>query len=167
MGYVLEEDEVLIKFEDRPGLEIRVAPVPVDVILELTELGGVDLTDPKAATTPENIGRVQMLIEAFGASLISWNLERRDRVTGEVEAIPATPEGFRGRGWPFMLEVMQGWITALGGVEAPLGGGSNSGSPSLEGSLPMAPRSVRRASSRKPASSSTPSKGSAATRSRR
>jgi hypothetical protein len=149
------------------GLEMVAGSLPLGEFLELTELADIDVHNPA------DLAKVGVLFKSFATALKSWNLEqdlcRAHRqpeckhcgcpdhgelvcedcsftalvVTGPV---PPTLEGVKSQDYEFMLEVIGEWMTAIGGVPAPLGQRSAGGVPSVVASLPMAPLSPSQAS---------------------
>jgi hypothetical protein len=115
------------------GLVVRAHSIPVARVLELARAG---VLGEQMEITPENLALVQDLFATFGDALVEWNLEEDDGTP-----VPATAEGVLSQDMDFVMLVVQAWLTGIMGVSAPLGGGSTSGAPFPEASIPMAPLS--------------------------
>lgn len=125
MGYRRAATLKLI-FEDEEfeGLEVRVRQVPLATFIDIADLSSRDFST-------ENM---RELFREFGELLESWNVE-----DGNGQPVPATAEGLYGMDWAFGVRLVQVWIETVQGMAGrlPLGAGSPSGKPALEGSLPM------------------------------
>jgi hypothetical protein len=117
------------------GLEVVAGSLPLGEFLGLTELADIDVHNPA------DLAKVGVLFESFAGALQSWNL-----VDDDDRPVPATLEGVKAQDYEFMLEVIGEWMTAIGGVPAPLGQRSGGGVPSVVASLPMEPLSPSQAS---------------------
>jgi hypothetical protein len=127
MGYKVEKKAYRLKFEDRPGLEVTAASLPLGDFLNVTKLAG-----GSAAEAAENAAD---LFSAFADSLISWNIEDDNG--------PVTPDlaGIKTLDFDFVIEIVMAWVQAMGGVDNPLQKGSSNGETSLESMMPMSPSS--------------------------
>lgn len=141
-GYEAPTTAFALRFEDHPGLEVKATSVPVGMFTRLTKLADMagDASDATLARAAEGISELDELLHAFGDALVDWNVQ----VKGE--AVPATYEGVCRLDFPFALELIFGWMDAIGGVEAPLAKRSPSGGPALAASLQMEPLSDSQAS---------------------
>lgn len=114
-------------FEDMDGLIVRAKSVPIGTMLRIARcLKQVGDGDPEA---------LDELFVAFSAALVDWNVVDDDDVP-----VPATFEGVCAQESDFIMQVVDGWMTAIAGVADPLDGSSTNGQPPhpLEGGLPMA-----------------------------
>jgi hypothetical protein len=134
MGYKRESKTYNLVFKDTAmaGLEVLTKSCPTGVFLEMASLVDVELPLKK-----EDEEKVQRLFDRFADRLVSWNLEDDDD-----QPIPATIEGLYSQDLDFILQIILAWLDAVGGVTAPLGQPSTSGSRSLEEQLPMDPLSA-------------------------
>jgi hypothetical protein len=128
MGFRPEKKVFRLKFEDSEleGLEVMAGGTTTGEML--------DLQDAEK-------GQVAFAIEMLGKRLISWNLEEEDGTP-----VPANADGLRSQDPDFVRAIIAAWTEAIGGVEAPLRAGSDSGETSLAASIPMEPLSQSRAS---------------------
>jgi hypothetical protein len=122
MGFKREPRTYLLVFDDPEleGLEVRARSLSVG-----------ELNDDETT-----------LLENFANALVKWNLEDRDG-----NPLPATLETLNT--YPdidFINGLARAWIKAVAGVGDELGKDSDSGRPSLEGSIPMESLSPSRAS---------------------
>ena len=62
------------------------------------------------------------ILAAITSGLVSWNLEDEDGIP-----IPATEEGLNDQDFPFVLDIVQGWLDQMTSVGDDLGKGSPSG----------------------------------------
>lgn len=143
MGYVRQAKVYKLVFDDPDmnGLVVRARSVPMNVFLSIAQAAeGVDITDPEAVkelATPENMGMVGTLFEAFAHALVEWNLQEQVEDDGPVVDVPPTLEGIYSQDMDFILKVIEAWMTAIAGVSNPLAGSSPGGKQSLEASIPM------------------------------
>lgn len=103
------------------GFECKVRGVTMGAYLELArkrEESSVDTT--------------MDLIEDLAGNLVAWNLEYDDGTP-----VPVSKEAVLSEDSDFVTKIFDRWMRAIGGVEAPLDSGSNSGDRALEASLPM------------------------------
>jgi len=114
-----------IKFEDHPGLIVHARSIPLGELMRITELVDQGLGD---------VGAFREALGMFAKALLGWNL-----VDDDDADIPATLEGLIGLDAGFSLELMEGWMTSIAGVSAPLAEKSPSGEmpPLMEAGLPM------------------------------
>lgn len=133
MGYRHRIPHIRVAFED--GHEYH----GCEVILRKLVLGEfLDLMQISPESAVRNVGDQ---LATMADKIVSWNLEDE---TGEP--VPVTREAVLQQDKDLMMAVLNGWITALQGVPAPLESSSPDGEPSLEASLPMAPQSQSLAS---------------------
>lgn len=138
MGYRRQKTVHKLVFDDTQGdlagLEVRLHSLSVGALLDLSQLADGARSQQQDA---------ERLFTEFANSLISWNLE--DEVPDDtgvgVRPVPATLDGVRSCDLDFVLRLVDAWMTAVAGVPAPLVGGSTSGGPSPEPSIPMVPLS--------------------------
>jgi len=125
MNYTPTRKVHRLKFEDHEGLVVRARSVSIGTMLRLAKLMKDVNEDPSV---------LEGMFHIFADALESWNVTEVDG--GEV---PATFDGVCSLDSDFVLEVLDGWMTAIAGVAAPLASSSNSGRPShpLEAGLPM------------------------------
>jgi hypothetical protein len=141
-GYEAPTTAFALRFEDHPGLEVKATSVPLGVFSKLSRLADLagGATDATLAKAAEGLGELDDLLVTFGEALVDWN------VTIKGEPVPPTYEGVCRLDFPFALELIFGWMDAIGGVEAPLAKRSPSGGPALAASLQMEPLSDSQAS---------------------
>ena len=139
MGYVRRRPHYRLVFEDPEcaGLEVVAKSTSVAAYQTIAEFAAGISTPP----TPEEIGRLNELYEAFAQVLVSWNLEEPilDDQGAEVgtRAIPATLAGLNSQDLPFVLMIIHAWMETVAGVTADLGRPSVDGVQELEASMPM------------------------------
>lgn len=132
--YVRARRVYVLVFEapDLAQLEIRARSVSVGKFLKLVKLAA-RLDRDAASLSAEDAEAIEGLFTGFAEALISWNIDDPD-----TEApVPATYDGVMAQDTDFMMVVIDAWLTAVGGVDAPLGATSTSGPRSLEASIPM------------------------------
>lgn len=133
MGYRHKIPHIRVAFED--GHEYH----GCEVILRKLQLGEfLDLMQISPDSAVQNVGDQ---LATMADKIVSWNLEDE---TGAP--VPVTRETVLQQDKDLMMAVLNGWVTALQGVPAPLESSSPDGEPSLEASLPMAPQSQSLAS---------------------
>lgn len=131
----VEDTIVVLEFEDKPGLVVKVKEADVDTYLSMIDMAsavrGIDTND----TT--NLNQVKTTItsmyEAFAGLVVDWTVNRSGN------PVPVTTETIRGLGMSLSMRMITAWIDAVGGVEAPLGPDSPSTETLLVGSLPQEP----------------------------
>lgn len=137
--YVRSRRVYVLNFEapDLADLEIRARSVPLGRFLQLAKLaaGLNDVDESGQGFTAEHADAFTELFEGFADALVSWNLD--DRSDDEIVEVPATLDGVMSQDTDFMMTVIDAWLTAVGGVEGPLGGTSTSGVPSPAVPIPM------------------------------
>lgn len=128
MGYTKPTTVYLLKFDDRDGLEVRAASVPLGRLLDLTEQA-----ERLKAGDAKSVDEAKELFELFASSLRSWNLEEDDG-----SPVPADLSGVRGLEFGFAAEILTAWFEAVGGsVPGPLAKRSTVTLPSEVPSIPM------------------------------
>lgn len=171
MGYKRQRKIYRLRFEDpsMDGLEVDTTGANVEEFVTLAQL--TDLSEfavNASEITKENLAKVTGaaekvadLFRAFAKHLVAWNLEDDD-ADGNTVPVPANYEGLRTQDPEFVLEIIEAWMTAVGGVSGPKGQKSSAGAPlagvsreteALLASLPVSPM---------PSSSSEPASDSAA-----
>jgi hypothetical protein len=120
------------------GLVVEVKPSSVGVLLDTADLAslaqhfkGISLNSLTNEDI-EKIGKLRQLFDAFGDSLVSWNVGSDDDTP-----VPATREGVYSQDIDFIMTVITAWAEAVGGVSGPLENESNGGQPSPVAYLPM------------------------------
>lgn len=138
MGYKRQRKIYRLKFEDpsMEGLEVDTTGANVEEFVTLAQL--TDLSEfavNAAEITAENLARVtgaaERIADLFGAfakHLVAWNLEDDD-ADGNTVPVPATYEGIKTQDPEFVLEIIQAWMEAVGGVSGPKGLPSSAGAP--------------------------------------
>lgn len=132
MGYKASK-KYQLKFDEstgHEGMEVTMRSISTAQLLRIQKLGTgftAAKLDPEA---------FEELVGILVASLVDWNLEDDDD-----QPVPTTVEGALSQDPDVILTIISAWTTAVGGVSAPLGGSSTSGSESLEASLQMEPLS--------------------------
>lgn len=133
MGYKRTVKIRKLVFEDpeMEGLEARVKPAPMDILVRAAALQG------------QRLGPAEFkdLVGGLADCLVGWNLEDEDDVP-----VPPTLEGLLAQDQDFLGALVDAWMFALNGVDAPLEKPSGDGDPSLVASIPMAPLSASQAS---------------------
>jgi hypothetical protein len=133
MGYKPERKLYTLKFDDHPGLVVRARSCSTKVFFDVAALA--DLENP----TDNDL---QMLFKEFSNVLMSWNLEDEDD-----QPVPVTLDGLLSQEFDFVMEIIQAWMEAVGGVSTPLEPPSKDGAIILmEASIPMAPLTENQAS---------------------
>lgn len=137
-GYVHKRRVYVLGFEDPAlaDLEVKARSVSLGRFLSLLKLAAsLDKFDDGALTlTDTDIDAIRGLFDGFGDALVSWTLLDPDT----EQPVPANRDGLMGLDADFAMVLIDAWMTAVGGVDAPLGGRSTSGAPSPEASIPMA-----------------------------
>jgi hypothetical protein len=140
VGYTPPTKTYTLKFEDHPGLIVKCGSVPLGEINRLSglvaRLTGIDPADKDFDEALDALAALDEVYVGFAGAIKEWNLEIPEGVP-----VPTTAEGLASLDPEFGFELLTAWLTAAGGVKAPLGVRSNSGGPSLVGSLPMEPKS--------------------------
>lgn len=110
MGFVREAKVYNLVWSDDElaGLEVKARAAGFATYRRIAELATVQIAWPPTA---EDLVRVDDLHEAFGAQLVSWNLEEAEGVP-----VPATVEGLRSQDPELTLAIILAWMTAVAGV---------------------------------------------------
>lgn len=109
------------------GLEVSMKGMSMDDLGVVVGLqSGVDDGKP-------GLELLEPLVDVFMRNVQSWNLE--DEAGNPV---PVTEENIRAEDSRMMLQVVMSWAESATSVAPPLPRPSSGGSPSLEGSIPMA-----------------------------
>jgi hypothetical protein len=139
MGYRPEPKVYRITLADgeHAGLSMRVRSVPVGRFLDLTRMADRATGSPREAMTD-----MEGLFAGFAEALIEWNLEDPD--TGDP--VPPDLAGLSVLDFDLGMLLIGEWLTAIGGVAAPLGAPRPSGATMPEESIPMEPLSPSLAS---------------------
>jgi hypothetical protein len=127
------------------GLQMAVRACSVRKFTELIALAGTaaDLKAKDTADiTAEDIKGVENLFSTFAGRLVSWNVDGDDG-----QPVPPTLAGVMSQEVPFVLELIEQWMGAMGDVAPPLPAASGNGhstatKPLMEASLPMAASSA-------------------------
>jgi hypothetical protein len=134
--YKAPPSRFIIRFEDRPGLEVVMRKLSVGELLDMAGLADA-FTGGKA--TGE---QAAVMFGLFASRLVEWNIDGDDD-----EPVPATVDGARSLDPELFADILNGWMSGM--MQAP----KASPSPSEPGlipeeaeSLPMAPLSVVRVS---------------------
>lgn len=139
MGYRRKKTVMNLKFEEHDGLEVRVRALTIDELLEMTRTAQAVMgSDGKVKQEMVGTEDLEELFSRFSDALLSWTLEEELVIdSDEWTPVPTTLEGVKSQEVDFVMELIDVWMTAVAGVEAPLPAGSNSGETSQELSLPM------------------------------
>lgn len=139
MGYRRKKTVMNLKFEEHEGLEVRVRALTIDELLEMTKTAQTVMgKDGKVKQEMVGTEDLEELFSRFSDALLSWTLEEELVIdSDEWTPVPTTIEGIKSQEVDFIMELIDVWMTAVAGVEAPLPEGSNSGETSQELSLPM------------------------------
>lgn len=132
MGYRKPQTVYLLQFEDRDGLEVRAASVPMGRLLDVAEMA-----DRLRSGEAKAFGEARELFALFGSCLRSWNLEEEDGTP-----IPADTEHVLEQEFSFITEILLAWFDAIASVPDPLAGRSTNGSQSGVPNIPMEEWSV-------------------------
>lgn len=127
MGYKKPTTVYLLKFEDREGLEVRAASVPIGKLIDM-QTQAERLKSGDAASFDD----ARELFELFALSLRSWNLTEDDDTP-----VPTTLDGVLGLEFGFASELLLAWFEAIADVPAPLARRSTVTLPSEVPSIPM------------------------------
>lgn len=138
MGYTRKPKTYILAFDDPEydGLEVEVKGANLGKFLETMKLAGkVEEIQAQAAdgvVSEAAIKSTVELIEDFAKSLIAWNLEDE-----KGKPVPANLTGLKSQDIEFVMYLINSWMEAIGGTEAPLGSGSTTGETSLAASIEM------------------------------
>lgn len=104
----------LNKFEDYPGLEVRMAGLKLGKVRQLVAA----MEDDDETTNEVVVMMASLVVEG----LVSWNLEEEDGSPS-----PTTEAGVEDLELPMLLEIVSEWLDQMTGVDDDLGKGSGSG----------------------------------------
>lgn len=115
-GYRRERKVFVLKFEEHPGLMVRVRSISTGALLELGAVAD------KAKTGDQDA--VKGLLSAFAGALVSWNLEEEDGTP-----VPCTLAALIGEEMDFVVPMVTAWMNNMSGsvVGGELGKESSSG----------------------------------------
>lgn len=152
-GYKAPRRGVLARYEDHPGLEVRLRRVSVQKLVDFALLveqieayGGAE----EARADAEAFAAVEKVLRKFASMIESWNLEDEARVCAscgavrfdEAEAcgrctseafevedrpVPATYDGLAAQDLDFIMELLSGAMQTLSAAPPPLPEPSSSG----------------------------------------
>ena len=110
MGFEVPQTTLRLKFVDPSfnGLEVVCRAVPLAELQEAAKLADIDPRD----ITDEDQARVEQLVAAFAAALVSWNLTRGGR------KVPATRKGVQSLDLIFTMQLIAAWLAGLGELVA-------------------------------------------------
>lgn len=168
-GYKAPRRGVLVRYEDHPGLEVRLRRVSVKKLVGFAQLaeeiegfGGAE----EARADPEAFAAVEKLLRRFASMIEAWNLEDEARICpdGHIRfdedetcavcgaavfevadrPVPATYDGIVSQDLDFIMELLSGAMEAASSAPPPLPGRSSSGGATpptseLEAMIPMTP----------------------------
>ena len=142
MGFTPKSKIYVLDFtgdDELDGLTVRARSSSIGALMDISGLAatfkGGEVDDVTA------VAEFGKLIEAFADVLVSWDLELQPGVP-----TPPDASGLRRMEFSHFLRLITAWQGAVSDVPAPLPQPSSSGTPSLEGSLPMEPLSSSLAS---------------------
>jgi hypothetical protein len=124
--------------DDLAGFEVKARSVSIGQFLHLMKLA--TSLDPARTTkdfSDEDMAAVETMFTLFADALVSWNLHAPDPDGGPPIPVPATYEALMAQDPDLMFHLIDGWMTAVGGVAAPLGATSSAGAPSPAVPIPM------------------------------
>lgn len=135
MGFRPQRTHYRLKFEDPAyaGLEVVTGSASMRSFTQIAKVAALDPTKIDA----DSMSQVDVAFRAFGAVLISWNLESESG-----QPVPATVEGLYDQELPFVLTLFKSWAEAIASVPGPLPQTSSAGNRALEESMSMEPLSV-------------------------
>lgn len=153
-GYKAPRRGVIARFEDHPGLEVRLRRVSVNkltgfalLIEEIEAFGGAE----EARADPKAFAAVEKVLRKFASLIEAWNLEDEARVCTSCGAVrfddeaqacdrcgseayeeedrpvPATYEGLVTQDLDFIMELLSGAMETITSAPPPLPGRSSSG----------------------------------------
>lgn len=128
MGFKLKRKTYLLEFEDPEfeGLMVEVTSAPLGQFIDLSNMAQLAEQKDEAAAVEATL----TLFKSFADCLVTWNLEDEND-----KPVPATFEGLKTLDVEAAMYIIQSWMTAIGGVSAPLGSASTGGATSLEASI--------------------------------
>lgn len=140
-GYIHKRRIYALDFDDPAlaGLVVKARSVSLGRFIALIKLAvSLERLDDGALTlTAADADAIEGLFTGLGDALVSWTLLDPDT----EQPVPATRDGLMDQDADFAMMLVDAWMTAIGGVAAPLGGSSTSGPPSPVASIPMVERS--------------------------
>jgi len=144
VGFVVQRRRFKLRFQDGSALDgatVRMKSVDLGVYMEMMRLAQVgmvlkDADDLSVAELLTALPEIARLFDVVAGALVDWDLVEEDG-----SPIPATYEGVCSLEPPMVYALVEAWMEAIGGVEAPLRNGSRSGEPAPAVSLPMEPLS--------------------------
>lgn len=144
-GYVRQRNIYLLKFADEEfdGLQVHVKSMTLGDFRAFE--AQVEAFDDDASELAE----LDSILEQFAGVLLRWNLQEHEDPFDEetpVVDVPPTVDGLRSQELPFVMKIIDAWMTATVGVDGPLGQGSSDGRPSEELASMMEPLSASQAS---------------------
>lgn len=139
MGFVKEQKVLNLVWEpghEYHGLEVKATSVSLGEFLKIANMAKVVQSEQADA------GEVSRLFQTFALSLVSWNLEERKLVDGELKVVPvpATVDGLYAQDFDFAMSMINAWMSGVAQVQESEGKGSGSGGQFPEGSIPMEPK---------------------------
>lgn len=130
MGFVREPKVYNLVWEagEFAGLEVKAKAASVATYRHIAEMATHEFSWPP---TEADLIRVDELHQAFGAVLMSWNLELADGT-----AVPATVDGLRSQDPELSLAIILAWMNAVVG-QSTVEHATEEDLAALVGSLPM------------------------------
>lgn len=111
------------------GLEVSVKALSYRDLTTITETQAVVRED---AGHSEQLRVMDPIFEILAKSIIKWNLTDEDD-----KPVNTDVESLKGEDFAMIMAIVDAWTTAVTGISAKLGKGSNSGKPFPEVSIPM------------------------------
>lgn len=131
MGYKHPHKTFLLRFEDKPGLEVQMRTVSVGKLMDMAELAD-DVKAGKASTS-----QAMSLFTMFADRLVAWTVE-----DDEDQPVPANLDGVRSLDTDLFMTIFEFWFESMTESPSPLPQPSGNGLSPMEASLPMVPISV-------------------------
>lgn len=110
---------------DLHGFEVDMKPVPIRQLLALVAMA--DAADDPTKSAEEAEKALTDLCDFVADGIVSWNLEDDDDRPIEPSADALANEDLG-----LLMEIVQGWVSAMTEVDAPLAGPSTAGEPSVD-----------------------------------
>lgn len=129
-----------IDFEDEAlaGLEVKARSVSIGQFLNMMKMAAsLDAARTSKDFTDEDVANMEALFGVFAEAIVSWNLHDPGDDGGPPVPVPTTYDAVMGQDPDLIFQLVEGWMTAVGGVAAPLGATSSSGVPSPAVPIPM------------------------------
>lgn len=125
MGYKREAPTFKLVFEDDEfdGLVVRARSLPLGAMLAFQGLQEKAGKDVDAALE---------VLRRFADVLVSWNLE-----DDQDQPVPCDFDGLCSLDMPFVMKIVEAWMSAVASVPKAQPSGSSGGGTSLEQSIPM------------------------------